>query len=55
MIHSWYEGAKVAIASNIALADTLHVDIIVVGRGGGSAEDLWAFNEEIVADAIFKM
>ena len=47
------EGAKVAIASNIALADALHVDIIVIGRGGGSAEDLWAFNEEIVADAIF--
>jgi len=47
------EGAKVAIASNIALADALHVDIIVVGRGGGSAEDLWAFNEEIVADALF--
>lgn len=47
------EGAKVAIANNIALADTLHGDIIVVGRGGGSAEDLWAFNEEIVADALF--
>lgn len=47
------EGAKVAIANNIALADALHVDIIVVGRGGGSAEDLWAFNEEIVADALF--
>lgn len=47
------EAAKVAIANNIALADALHVDIIVVGRGGGSAEDLWAFNEEIVADALF--
>jgi len=47
------EGAKFAIASNIAIADTLGADIIVVGRGGGSIEDLWAFNEEIVADALF--
>ncbi len=41
------------IAAGIKYADTLGVDIIVTGRGGGSLEDLWAFNERVVADAIF--
>lgn len=45
--------AKYQIATNIALADSMDYDIIIITRGGGSVEDLWAFNEEIVAKAIF--
>ena len=48
------EGAAESIARAIAYADTLGADIIVTGRGGGSVEDLWAFNEEAVAEAIFR-
>ncbi|WP_331775330.1 exodeoxyribonuclease VII large subunit [Sulfurospirillum sp. 1612] len=48
------DSSAVHIAKNIAYADTLGVDVIVVSRGGGSIEDLWGFNEEIVADAIFR-
>ena len=47
------ESAAPAIANAIFVSDTKAYDIIVIGRGGGSIEDLWAFNEEIVADAIF--
>lgn len=46
--------AKDDIVSSIKYADTLDVDLIIVGRGGGSIEDLWAFNEEIVANAIYE-
>ena len=48
------EDAKYDIVDSIKYADSLEVDLIVVGRGGGSIEDLWAFNEEIVAETIFE-
>lgn len=47
------EGASASIARGIRFFDSFGVDVIIIGRGGGSMEDLWAFNERCVADAIF--
>jgi len=47
------EAAAPSIVKGIEMLDAQGVDVIIVGRGGGSIEDLWAFNEEIVAKAIF--
>lgn len=47
------EGAAKSVVRGLEKLDALGLDVIIVGRGGGSIEDLWAFNEETVARAIF--
>jgi exodeoxyribonuclease VII large subunit len=53
------DGAAAEVAAALTMLNHFHatrelpLDAVIVGRGGGSAEDLWAFNEEVVADAIF--
>jgi len=47
------DGAAESIVQGIRALERLNVDVMIVGRGGGSIEDLWAFNERIVAEAVF--
>ena len=47
------DAAPASIVNGIHALERMDVDVIIVGRGGGSIEDLWAFNEEVVAQAIF--
>ncbi|SMC09104.1 exodeoxyribonuclease VII large subunit [Nitratiruptor tergarcus] len=56
IVNSLVQGKEAAqdLAHSIEIADSLGADVMIVGRGGGSIEDLWCFNEEIVAEAIYK-
>lgn len=47
------EQAPMSIVNGIHALERIGVDVMIVGRGGGSIEDLWAFNEEVVAQAVF--
>ena len=47
------EAAAPSIVQGIKALEQIGVDVMIVGRGGGSIEDLWAFNEKIVAQAVF--
>ena len=49
------ENAAASIVQGLRYLDEMDMDVIIVGRGGGSIEDLWAFNEEAVARTIFNM
>ena len=48
------DGAAESIVRGIKVLEAQNIDVMIVGRGGGSMEDLWAFNEEIVARAIYE-
>ena len=48
------EGAAETIAEGIRFFDQRNVDVIIIGRGGGSIEDLWAFNALVVAESIYQ-